>query len=111
MKSNTRRASIYYSILFGIAVLVLGLIGIAIAGLTQTNSAEGGQQSQLEPLREFEIGDVARFVVGGGDVHQGPIIDYRLDENNQWVYDVEFAATNGGESSIWQDLEEYRILL
>src|ERR687891_2237129 len=111
LKSNTRRAAGYYAVLAGIAILVLGLIGLAITERSLAQPAEGSRQAQLAPERQYEVGDVARFVVAGGLVHQGPISDYRLDSNNRWVYDIEFPADDGSISSIWADLEEFRILL
>src|SRR5918996_3206845 len=111
LKSNSRRAAIYYAGLAGIAILVLGLLALALTALYLPESAEGSRQAQLEPERQYEVGDVARFVVAGGLVHQGPIADYRLDSNNRWVYDVEFPADDGSISSIWENLEEFRILL
>jgi hypothetical protein len=121
MKSNRHRATIYYLTLSIIMLVVLLLVGLAI---TARNWAEGSDtptsstgvpsinnQIGTEPEREFEIGDIARFVVGGGAVHQGPIIAHQLTPDNQWVYDIRFPATSGAEGSIWQDLEENRILL
>ena len=111
MQSNKRRAITYYSALAAIAILVLALVGLAVAGISNAGPVEGSRQAQFEPERKYEIGDVARFVVAGGLVHQGPIIDYRLDSNNRWVYDVEFPATDSSDGSVWRDLEEFRILL
>ena len=111
LKSNSRRAAIYYLALGAIGMVVLGLLALALTALYLPESAEGSRQAQLEPERQYEVGDVARFVVAGGLVHQGPIADYRLDSNNRWVYDVEFPADDGSISSIWENLEEFRILL
>ena len=112
LKSNRRRATTYYLTLAGIAILVLALIGVAVTGVSLAKPAEGSRQAQLVPERKYEVGDIARFVVAGGLVHQGPIGAYRIDSNNRWVYDVEFPATDSsGEASVWRDLEEYRILL
>src|SRR5919106_3179199 len=33
-----------------------------------------------------------------------------LTDEGQWVYDIEFLSEDGSTSSVWQDLEEYRIL-
>jgi hypothetical protein len=110
-RSNRYRSISYCLTLAGLAILVLALIGVAVTGVSLPESAEGSRQAQLEPERKYEIGDVARFVVAGGLVHQGPIGAYRLDSNNRWVYDVEFPAADGSISSIWENLEEFRILL
>jgi hypothetical protein len=95
LKSNTRRATTYYSALAAIAILALGLVGLAIAGMSGSRPAEGSKSAQLAPERQYEVGDVARFVVAGGLVHQGPIVDYRLDPNNRWVYDIAFPGAVG----------------
>ena len=107
MPSNRYRTIAYYLMLSIIATLVLSLVALSIKGISLVSG-----QAPPGPEREFEIGDIARFVVAGGLVHQGPIVDYRLDSNNRWVYDVEFPATDSSdEASVWRDLEEYRILL
>jgi hypothetical protein len=57
--------------------------------------------------RQFEVGDVVRWVSGGGWVQQGVAKDYRLDEaTKRWVYDVR--RPNG---KIWKNLEENRMQL
>jgi hypothetical protein len=102
-KSNRHRTITYYSALSVIAILVLVLAALSVKGISLVSG-----QAPSEPEREFEIGDIARFVVGGGGrVHQGPILAYRLTSDNQWVYDVAY----GNEGSVWDSLEEYRILL
>ena len=60
-----------------------------------------------EPDRLYEKNDLVRWVVGGGNVHQGKIVDYQLDANNKWVYDISY----GDKGSVWQNLDENRILL
>jgi hypothetical protein len=60
-----------------------------------------------EPDRDYEKGFLVRWVVGGGGVHQGGIIDYHLDANNKWVYDIAY----GGKGSVWKALEQNRVLL
>ena len=111
-RPNRYRSITYYLTLAGLAILVLALIGVAVTGVSLAKPAEGSRQAQLVPERKYEVGDIARFVVAGGLVHQGPIVYYRFDSNNRWVYDVEFPATDSSdEASVWTDLEEYRILL
>jgi hypothetical protein len=109
-RPNRYRSITYYLTLAVIAILVLSMIGLTLAGLSRAGSAEGSEPAQLVPERQYEIGDVARFVAAGGLVHQGPIVDYRLDPNNRWVYDIAFPGAVG-EASVWENLEEYRILL
>jgi hypothetical protein len=100
-KSNRDRTITYALALAVIATLVLVLAALAVKGMSPVSG-----QAPSEPPREFEIGDIARFVVGGGAVHEGPIVAYELTSDNQWVYDVAY----GNEGSVWESLEEYRIL-
>jgi hypothetical protein len=103
--SNRYRTIAYYLMLSIIATLVLLLVSLSIKGISLVSG-----QAPPGPERKYEIGDVARFVAAGGLVHQGPIVDYRLDPNNRWVYDIAFPGAVG-EASVWENLEEYRILL
>jgi hypothetical protein len=121
MTSNTNRGLIYY-LLLTVPIALAAALGALV--LLARSRAEGSYiptdsmgaspisgQVDTAPERKYEIGDVARFVVGGGAVHQGPIVAHRLTSDNQWVYDVAFPATDGDEGSVWESLEEYRILL
>jgi hypothetical protein len=121
MPSNTRGTIIRYLTL---SAPILLAVTLGAWALFARSGAEGADiptdsrgapptsgQVAIAPERKYEIGDVARFVVGGGAVHQGPIVAHRLTSDNQWVYDVAFPATDGDEGSVWNSLEEFRILL
>src|ERR687897_2158768 len=104
MKPNTHKTLVYSAALAAVAALLTALAVVSVTGALPVSG-----QATPTPTREFEIGDVARFVVGGGAVHQGPIVGHRLTSEKRWVYDISFPATNGGEASVWEDLEEFRI--